>query len=106
VEITDAKWAKLSWIYKGDFYLYENAHQSLESNEETKAIRFKLIETTGKESDHFEFVIRQDKNDFFFKADCFKEHDVESPLKLFRSNDEVVLYFEDDLGHGFFRLGE
>ena len=105
MKITDAKWAKLTWIYQKDFFLYESTPKSITSNEKAKSMRFTLRETTGKDPDA-EFIIRLDKDGYFFWSDFFEDDEDFLDLTLFRSRDEIILFFEHDFGHGFFRLGE
>ena len=104
MKLTDAKTACLTWIYNHDYYLYEIVSGSLSANEKQNSVRFTLHELEDKEPD-FEAVIRETNGCFIFRADCYGEENVDNPLKLFAAEDELVLFFEDDFGHGFFRLG-
>jgi len=103
MKITDAAWVKLTWIYQNDFFTYENVGRVVCSSK-GQSIRFTLRESKENDGD-IEVAVNEKRGVTVFTADCFDDPHIETDLRKFTSPDELVYFFEDEYGHGFFRIG-
>ena len=95
------------WIVKdGDevgWYSYRHVDKSPVANKEHNSLRFELTEIYGADI-NFEVIIRKTRNGFAFRADCYENPSHEYFLKPFVSNNELILFHENQHQIIYFHL--
>ena len=103
MKTTEISQIRLTWIYNEEPYFYSAVRGTLLVNTRTNSLRFTLEEINGKE-DPFDVVIQNRLGSYTFRMDCYGEDDFDYSLKAYKADDELLLYFADECGEGYFRL--
>lgn len=94
---------KVCWIDHPDNKIWHFRGKEIVSNPPNHVMRFTLYEPFGQYDD-FQVVIRKTAEGYVFKSDCYEDPGKEYPLKLFTSEDGIILYSQDDYDTIYFHL--
>ena len=75
------------------FFEYEQIDDTFVFNKENKTIRVTMQNIDKEEKERFDVVIKKKNKSFFIKTDYFTDQE-EYPLKIFKENEEFILFHD------------
>ena len=104
MKTSDVDRVKVTWVYDNRAYVYEMVPETFAKNEKLGTIKFELKELDGEDS-NLEIVIqRKGWNTYSFKTDYYEKPTEELALKIFESEDELILFYDGKYGIAYFHL--
>jgi hypothetical protein len=102
IAFNDRSRLRMIWIeYDRDVYFFNSSNTP--KNKSTSSLAFDLSEDFGSYKD-IEVVILEHNGEIVFKSDCFEDKTEEFTLRIFPTEEEDILLFENNLHRIYFHL--
>ncbi len=91
-KLSETEDARAFWFYRNERYNYIAIDETIKGNKDANTLRVTLRDREKSPDEDVEIIFVQDDNGFHFRQE---DNEGEYSLRMFESEDEIVLYYED-----------